>query len=366
MISLSGAKAFFIGGFFLSLSIFFVVFFSPNTDFERDFYDLEVKNPLKANALIKQLNDQQVIRNTIFIRMAAWTLSNNDTISNGLFQLQKGWSNWDIINYLKTDPKPSVEIVIKPFQQRHNTLQYLCKYLEIKHTALKSWLEDETYLQQWENFNRHNVYCVLIPDTILVYRDSRAKEIADRLFRNYLTFWNAARLEQAAKLGLTPNEVGVLASIVYAETKIPEEMPTVARLYMNRLQKNMRLQADPTVVFASGKSITRVLKVHKKIKSEYNTYRVYGFPPGPVFTPTKQAVDAVLSAETHDYLYFCAKNDFSGYHHFSRTFDEHLQVARTYHKETKSKENRLQWFMKFLRSIIPQALLIIQACTGQN
>ena len=333
MISLSGAKAFFIGGFFLSLSILLVVFFTPNTEFEKDLYDLEVKNPVKSGNLVEQLNDQNVVRNKIFLRLASWTLSDNDTISPGLFQLQKGWSNWAIIHYLKTDPEPSVEIVIKPFQKRRNTLQYLCKNLEIKHTALKSWFEDETYLQQWENFNKDNVYCVLIPDTLLVYRNSRAEEIADRLFRNYLTFWTAARLEQAAKMGLSQNEVGVLASIVYAETKIPEEMPIVAGLYLNRLQKNMRLQADPTVVFASGKSLTRILKVHKKIKSEYNTYRVYGFPPGPVFTATPEAIDAVLSAGTHDYLYFCAKNDFSGYHHFSRTLDEHLEVARQYQRE---------------------------------
>jgi len=333
LISLSGVKAFLFGGFFLSLSILFVVFFVPNTNFVGKVYDLEVTNSMTAGDVTGQLKTDEVVRNSLSFRLATWTIGYEDSIPQGLFQIKKGWNNWSIVKHLKTSPKASVSLVIRPYQLRRNTLQGLCKNLDIKYMALKKWLEDESYIQQWGNFNKENVYCVLIPDTILVYRDSRAKEIADRLFRNYLTFWNAERLQRAAALGLTNQEAGVLASIVYAETKIPGEMPIIAGLYLNRLQKNMRLQADPTVVFASGRTLTRVLKAHKRIQSEYNTYQVHGFPPGPVFTATPQAIDSVLAAVTHEYIYFCARNDFSGYHHFSRTLDEHLQIARQYQKE---------------------------------
>ena len=333
MISLSGVKASIAGSFFLSLSMVLVVFFVPNTDFSWKVYDLEISDSLETSVVMEHFDDRQIVRNKVFFRIALWALAKQDTVPPGLFQIKKGWSNWSIINELKTPPQSTIPVVIKSYQNRRNTLQRLCKDLDIKHTALKEWLEDESYVAQWGDFNKHNVYCLLIPDTFMVFKDSRARDLADRLFRNYQSFWNPERLEQAAELGLTKNEVGILASIVYAETKIPAEMPVIAGLYLNRLHKNMRLQADPTVVFASGKSLTRILKVHKNINSEYNTYRVHGFPPGPVFTPTPQAIDAVLSAASHEYLYFCARNDFSGYHHFSRTFKEHLQVARKYQKE---------------------------------
>ncbi len=288
---------------------------------------------MKLGEVTSQFERDQVVRNSLSLQLAILATGYKDTIPTGLFQIKKGWNNWSIINHLKSIPKATVTVEIRPYQKRRNTLQRLCKGLDIKYVALKNWLEDETYIRQWGNFNQDNVYCLLIPDTFLVYRDSRAKEVADRLFRNYLRFWNANRLQRAASLGMTNQEAGILASIVYAETKKPQEMPLIAGLYLNRLKINMRLQADPTVVFASGKTLKRVLNVHKKIQSEYNTYQIYGFPPGPVFTATTQAIDSVLAAEDHDYLYFCAKNDFSGYHRFSVTLDEHLQVARAYQKE---------------------------------
>jgi len=287
-------------------------------------------NHLQVGRLLK---NEDILRNHLSFWLASKTLGYQDSIPKGLFQIRKGWNNWSIIRHLKTTPRVSTPVVIKPFQQRRNTLQFLCKHLDIKHVALKSWLEDESYITQWGDFNQDNVYSILIPDTMLLYQDSRAKEVADRLFRNFKRFWTPERLEKAATIGLTQQETGVLASIVYAETKKKEEMSTIAGLYLNRLRKDMRLQADPTVVFAYGRPLTRVLKTHKRIKSPYNTYRVEGLPPGPVFTPTTNAIDAVLSPESHDFLYFCARRDFSGGHHFSRTLEEHLEVARGYQKE---------------------------------
>jgi UPF0755 protein len=296
-------------------------------------YDLEVADSMSFREVLEELESEQVIASYYSFKLACFFMGYGDSIPQGLFQIQNGWSNRTIINHLKSTPRPSEVVVIEPFRRRRNTLQHLCKALDIKFTALSSWLEDESYLEQWGNFDKESVYCILIPDTILVYRDSRAKEVADRLFRNYYRFWNGERLGKAAALGLTNLEAGVLASIVYAETKKPEEMSTVAGLYLNRLNQGMRLQADPTVVFAHGRPLNRVLRAHKRIDSPYNTYREYGLPPGPVYTASTFAHDAVLDAETHEYLYFCARNDFSGYHHFSRTLDEHLSVARQYQKE---------------------------------
>ena len=335
MISLSGVKASLIGGFFLSLSLSYVIFLSPNTQFTSDLYDLELTDSMSLAQVRNILESDKVLRNSFSFLAASKSIGNLDldTIPKGLYQIRKGWNNWSILKHLKTTPPESVLVVIKPFQKRRNTLQSLCSALDIKFTALREWMETENYIEQWGDFSKENVYCILIPDTLMLYRHSRAKEVADRLFRNYLNFWNPERLNQAASLGLTMQEAGILASIIYAETKKQEEMPLIAGLYLNRLQKEMRLQADPTVVFAHGRPLTRVLKVHKRIQSDYNTYKVEGLPPGPVFTATTPAIDAVLNPASHDYLYFCARNDFSGYHRFSKTLEEHLQVARQYQKE---------------------------------
>jgi len=333
LISLSGVKASFFGGFFLFLSILYLAFFSPNTHMNKTIHDLEVPDSMSSGQVLHKLETDQVIANFTSFKLACIFMGYRDSIPGGLFQIQQGWNNWAIINHLKSVPRASEAVVIKPFQRRRNTLQTLCESLDIKYTALRSWLENESYIRQWGDFNKENVYCILIPDTILVYRDSRAREVADRLFRNYHHFWNSERLSKAAAQGLTNLEAGILASIVYAETKKSEEMPAIAGLYLNRLNEGMRLQADPTVVFAHGGSLNRILSAHKRISSTYNTYQVPGLPPGPVNSATPLAIEAVLNAESHDYLYFCARNDFSGYHHFSRTLGEHLRIARQYQKE---------------------------------
>lgn len=333
MISLSGVKASLIGGFFLSLSILYITFLLPNTKISGSIYDLEVTDSTSSEQVLQELEDQQVVRNFLSLKLAGIAMGYQHKVTPGLFQIHKGWSNRTILKHLMSIPRESSVAVIRPFLKRRNTLQSLCENLDIKFSSLSAWLEDESYIRQWGNFDKESVYCILIPDTFLIYRDSRAKEVADRLFRNYFTFWNAGRLEKAASLGLSNQEAGVLASIVYAETKINKEMPIIAGLYLNRLGQSMRLQADPTVIFAHGRPLTRVLKAHKRIPSEYNTYRVSGLPPGPVCTATAEAVEAVLNPKSHDYLYFCARNDLSGYHHFSRTLDEHLQIARQYQKE---------------------------------
>lgn len=333
MISLSGVKASFIGGFFLFLSILYVTFFSPNTRINDNIYDLEIHDSMRSTQVFRELEADKVIGNALTFKLACIMMDYQDSIPKGLFQIHRRWNNWSIIRHLKSTPRPAVQVVIKPFQSRQNTLQSLCKSLDIKFTALESWLEDQDYISLWGGFDPENVYCILIPDTLLFYRDSRAREVADRLFRNYRKFWDGDRLAKAAAKGLTMQEAGILASIVYAETKQASEMPVIAGLYLNRLDRSMRMQADPTVIFAHGRPISRVLKTHKKIQSAYNTYRVYGLPPGPVYSATPQTIDAVLRAESHDYIYFCARNDFSGYHHFSRTLDEHLEVAREYQRE---------------------------------
>ena len=159
------------------------------------------------------------------------------------------------------------------------------------------------------------------------------------MHQEYLNFWNDERLAQAENAGLTPSEAIILSSIVYAETKNEEEMPVIAGVYINRLKQNMKLESDPTLVYATGDFNTRrVYKNKKNIFPGYNTYRKKGLPPGPIYYPPVKAIDAVLNYAEHDYIYFCAKGDTTGCHTFAATFEEHKENADKYRKYLDSKK----------------------------
>jgi UPF0755 protein len=174
---------------------------------------------------------------------------------------------------------------------------------------------------------------MFIPNTYEVYFNVTPESLIQKMNEEYKRFWNTDRLAKANKLGLMPIEVSILASIVQAETVKEDEAPKIAGLYINRLKKNIALQADPTLVYASGDfSLKRVLNTHKQIDSPYNTYKFPGLPPGPINVPQIVNIDAVLNAEDHKYYYMCAKEDFSGYHNFAKNLDEHNVNARKYQK----------------------------------
>lgn len=170
-----------------------------------------------------------------------------------------------------------------------------------------------------------------MPDTYEFYWNATPNKIIKRLVEYREKFWTDKRKAQAASLGLSPIEATILASIVEEETNKADEKPIVARLYMNRLKKGMLLQADPTVKYAVGNfGLKRILQQHLNIESPYNTYKHPGLPPGPIRIPSGNTIDAVLNAPSNDYIYMCAKEDFSGYHNFTSSYSEHLNNARRY------------------------------------
>lgn len=182
------------------------------------------------------------------------------------------------------------------------------------------------------------IACLLMPDTYEFYWNISPEKMLDRMFDYYNDFWTSERKAKAERLGLTPDEVATVASIVEEETVKADERGKVARLYLNRYQQGMRLQADPTVKFAIGDfSIKRITVPMTQINSPYNTYRVNGLPPGPIRLPEKSTIDAVLNAPQHDYLYMCARPDFSGYHDFTRDYASHLDNAHRYQAALNSR-----------------------------
>lgn len=204
------------------------------------------------------------------------------------------------------------------------------KQIEADSASIAKLLHDKDYVGKL-GFNERTLPAMFLPDTYEFYWNTDAESFISRMLQEYNKFWNEDRKKAAKDKGLSPVEVSILASIVDKETNKTDEMPRIAGVYINRLHSNWLLQADPTLIFAIGDfSIKRVLNVHKEIESPYNTYKYIGLPPGPICIPSVAAVKAVLNAENHNYFYFCAKEDFSGYHNFAKTLTEHNHNAVKY------------------------------------
>ena len=188
-------------------------------------------------------------------------------------------------------------------------------------------------------FNPRTLFAMFLPDTYECYWTTTPDEWVDRMKREYDRFWTAERDAKRKRSGLSRLEVMTLASIVYEETRQADEMPRVAGVYINRLKKGMKLQADPTVKYAMQDfGLRRILHKHLKYDSPYNTYVYKGLPPSPIAMPSKQAIEAVLNFEQHNYLFFCARPTFDGYHNFARTYAEHKRNARAYSAELNRRK----------------------------
>ncbi len=180
-------------------------------------------------------------------------------------------------------------------------------------------------------FSKETFAAMFLPNTYEIYWDATPEQFAERMKKEYDRFWNSERMEKAGKLNLTPLEVSILASIVCEESNYKPELPTIAGVYLNRLKRGMKLEADPTVKFAlNDPGIKRILFKHLKVDSPYNTYKHTGLPPGPITIPSIAGIDAVLNYQEHKYLYFCADASLNGTHKFARTLSEHNRNARAY------------------------------------
>ncbi|QCR24629.1 endolytic transglycosylase MltG [Pontibacter sp. SGAir0037] len=254
-------------------------------------------------------------------------------VKPGRYKVENGWSNRQLIGVLRLGEQTPLNLTFNNIRLRSQLAERLASELEPGVAEIDSLLNDQAYLETL-GFDTTTVVAMFIPNTYEVYWTTTATGLMERMKAEYDKFWTAERKAKADKLGLSQKEVSTLASIVQAEqARHADERPRVAGVYLNRLKRGMLLQADPTVVFSVGDfSIRRVLNVHLQHDSPYNTYKYKGLPPGPINVPTISAIDAVLNPEQHNYLYFCAKDDFSGYHAFATTESEHLANARRFHK----------------------------------
>ncbi|MBL7811266.1 MAG: endolytic transglycosylase MltG [Bacteroidetes bacterium] len=244
--------------------------------------------------------------------------------------IEAGEGLYHFIQKLKTNRHQTANVVIRGSMDKQSLALAVSEKLEINPDSLILFLGEPAGLKPF-GVTDTTWACLFIPNTYNLFVNTGLKGFMSRIAQEYRNFWNSTRLDKARKQGLTPIQAAILASIVTKESNKTDEYQNIAGVYINRLRKGMLLQADPTVVFARGRS-GRVLGPDLRIQSPYNTYLYKGLPPGPLCIPNKESLEAVLNYTHHNYLYFCAKADFSNYHQFAETLEEHNRNARAYHR----------------------------------
>lgn len=256
----------------------------------------------------------------------------DEKVRPGRYRLTDGMSNNALVNLLRSGMQEPVNVVIQNVNTAAELAGRAGRRLEADSAALAAVIFDPSYLKE-RGLTRATALALFIPDTYECYWNTSASGFMEKMEKARDRFWNTARKGKAAGLGLNVAQVVTLASIVEKETAKDREKPAIAGVYLNRLRIGMPLQADPTVIFAwKDYSIRRVTGVHTSLKSPYNTYQNTGLPPGPICLPSVASIDAVLNADRHNYLYFCAKEDLSGYHNFAANLDEHSRNAKKYQR----------------------------------
>ena len=273
---------------------------------------------------------------------AAEKLDYLENQKTGRYKISKDIGNNDIVNSLKFNNTP-VNVIFNNQERIENLAGRVSKQIYEDSASLVRAFKDKNFLSL-NSFNNDNVLSMFIPNSYEVYWNVKPEDFRDKMLTEYNKFWNQQRTKKAEQLGLSKLEVISLASIVQKESIKVDERPTIAGVYINRLKKRMRLQADPTVIYSIkdyyknfDTIIRRVLYRDLRLNSRYNTYRINGLPPGPIAMPDISAIDAVLDYEKHNYIFFVADPYNRGYHLFARNLSEHNRNKRVYTRWLNSR-----------------------------
>ena len=280
----------------------------------------------------RMLHEGDYTQDLISFSFLSKLMNYDEQVKPGRYVLKPNLTNIQAIRLLRAGIQEPVNITFNNVRLVKDLSEKITKNLNMKPAEFEAALLGFA-MNNPHGFNKDNILCMFIPNTYEVYFNVSPEELVARMYQEYEKFWTPERRGKAESAGLTPVEVSILASIVQAESVRRDEAPVIAGLYLNRLKKDIPLQADPTLVFAVGDfSLKRVLNEHKEIDSPYNTYRNRGLPPGPVNMPEIFALDAVLNYTRTNYLYMCAKEDFSGQHNFTHSYRQHLNNAARYQR----------------------------------
>lgn len=310
---------------------YYITFYQPNTiENNAEIYIYENES---YSDFLETLFDSNVLAKTKTFKKAADKLGLADVLKPGHYLVPASLTNKELIRIFANGYQTPINLVVKGYVRNWESMAaYFGERLQSDSTAFINTLRDEALMKEL-GFTKESYLGLMIPDTYEVWWTITPEDLLRRMKKEYDAFWDESRKAKAKAIGLTQDEVMTLASIVIEESKYEPEMPTIAGVYINRLNRGMKLQADPTVKYALNSSgITRILTKHLAINSPYNTYVYAGLPPGLITIAPKVAIDAVLNYQHHKYLYFCAKDTFDGQHNFAASYAEHLRNARAYQK----------------------------------
>tara|TARA_B100000900_G_scaffold188719_1_gene159854 strand:+ start:6255 stop:7292 length:1038 start_codon:yes stop_codon:yes gene_type:complete len=335
LILIAGIGLIFMGSF--SFYIYKVMFMS-NTSFDYDSVSLYIKTETSYEQLLDQI-DSYLLNIEDFDVLAK---RKKYSVRAGKYQIRKGMSNNEIINSLRSN-NITVNVLFNNIKNLNDLAGKLSNQIEADSLSFLASFESDFF--KLKGFDDKNILSMYIPNSYNFFWNTNAEKFNERMFEEYTKFWQKNnRVDKANKIGLSKIEVMILASIVNEESKENVELPTIAGVYINRLNNNWKLQADPTVKFAAyqldkykNTIIRRVLNKHLRIDSPYNTYKNYGLPPGLISMPSIQAIDAVLNFEKHNYYFFAANPSKPGFHSFARTLSEHKKNARKYQKDLSKR-----------------------------
>ncbi|MCU0455765.1 MAG: endolytic transglycosylase MltG [Bacteroidales bacterium] len=287
--------------------------------------------------VLDTINEHLTVSNPEAFKWLAAKKNYTTRIKPGKYVVENDISYNGLINLLRSGQQTPVNVTFNNIRTLNELAGRVGKQISADSAGLADFFSDPANYVK-DGFKKETLISVFIPDTYQMYWNTGPEDFYKRMLREYNTFWNEERAGKATGKNLTRTEVSTLASIIDEEVRFADEMPRIAGVYLNRLRRGIPLQADPTIKFAmNDPSISRVLKAYLDIDSPYNTYRYRGLPPGPISCPSVEAIDAVLNAEMHDYLYFAARADFSGYHNFTRTLSEHNRYAAEYQRELNKR-----------------------------
>jgi UPF0755 protein len=321
---------------------YYNIFLKTNTNFNKDYIFLHIPTSSDQNQLLDSLKNY-LTDIPKFIEAAGYK-GYLDNIKPGRFKIKNGNNNTEIINSLRSQNIP-LKVTFNNIETLNQLLSRISLKIEADSLSLVKIFSDKEFLNDL-NLNNESVFSLFIPNTYEFFWNTSALQFRERILKEFDIFWNDDRINKSKKINLNPIEVMTLASIVQKETPKVDERPTIAGVYLNRLEKKMKLQADPTVVYTIKKrdgfdtKIRRVLYKDLRIKSPYNTYVNRGLPPGPIVTPDISAIEAVLNPMDHSFIYFVADVSNPGYHLFSRTNAEHNQNKRQYTKWLRDRNIR--------------------------
>jgi UPF0755 protein len=327
----------------LIATLFTVYLFLPATSFSASEKIIIIRsNETCPDAFLKKMRKEAIIQDEQTFKQVADLLNIWPRLQPGKFRIQKNSGLLTIVMLFRKNKQLTNKLVIQKIRTKEQFARLVSQSLECGETEFLRFITNKDSLLRF-GLNTETLLSVIFPDTYYFKWDASPSDILEKLQSEQIKFWTEARISRAEKLGITPIQAYILASIVEEETLIAEDKPLIASVYLNRYKKNMNLGSCPTVKFALRDfGLRRILSEHilRAGNSPYNTYKFAGLPPGPICTPSRETLKAVLEAEETEYLYFCAKANSGGRHAFAKTYEEHMENARLYQKWLNEKKIR--------------------------